>query len=57
MVEWYWQWKTPDSSTRTLWQSYQQSHVVAEQDELVMEIMNLAYEIFISYFNGFFNMP
>jgi hypothetical protein len=29
MVEWCWQRKTPDSSTRVLWQSYQQRHLVA----------------------------
>jgi hypothetical protein len=30
--------KTPDLSTRALWQSYQQSHLVAKQDELPKEI-------------------
>jgi hypothetical protein len=34
--------KTPDSSTTALWQSYQQSHLVAKQEELSKEIMNLA---------------
>jgi hypothetical protein len=33
------------------------SHSVAKQEELMKEIMNLAYEIFLSYFKGFFNMP
>jgi len=32
--------KTPNSSNRALWQSYQQSHVVTKQDELAKE-MNL----------------
>jgi hypothetical protein len=31
--------KTPDLSIRALWQSYQQSHLVAKQEELTKEIM------------------
>jgi len=34
--------ETPDSSTRALWKSYQQSHLVAKQEELAKEMMNLA---------------
>jgi hypothetical protein len=34
--------KTADSSTRALWQSYWQSHLLAEQEELTKEMMNLA---------------
>jgi len=34
MVEWYQQGKTPNSSNRALWQSYQQSHLVANVEEL-----------------------
>jgi hypothetical protein len=34
LVEWYLQGKTPDSSTRALWQSYQQNHLVARQEIL-----------------------
>jgi hypothetical protein len=30
--------KTPDSSTRAVWQSYQQSYLVARQEELLKEI-------------------
>jgi hypothetical protein len=29
--------ETPDLSTRALWQSYQQSHLVAKQEELAKE--------------------
>jgi hypothetical protein len=43
---------TPDSSTSALWQFYQDSYLVGKQEE-----MNLAYAIFLSYFEGFFNMP
>jgi hypothetical protein len=31
MVKWFWQRKTPDSFTRALWYSYQQSHLVASR--------------------------
>jgi hypothetical protein len=34
MVESYRQGKTADSSTRALWQSYQQCHLVTKQEEL-----------------------
>jgi hypothetical protein len=44
MVEGYRQGKT-DSSTRAFWQSYQQNHVTAKQEELMKEMMNLVYEI------------
>jgi hypothetical protein len=37
MVKWCQQGKTPDSSTRPLWQSYQQSYLVARQEELAKE--------------------
>jgi hypothetical protein len=56
MVEGYRQEKTPHSSTRALWQFFQQGHLVAKQKELAYEMMNLAYEIFLSYFEGFFNI-
>jgi hypothetical protein len=42
MGEWVWQGKTPDSSTRALWQFYQQSHLVAKLEELVKKIINFA---------------
>jgi hypothetical protein len=41
--------KTPDSSTRVYWQSYQQNRLVSKQEELSKEMMNLAYEV--SLFN------
>jgi hypothetical protein len=34
MVEWYRQRRTPVSSTRVLWQSHQQNHLIATQEEL-----------------------
>jgi hypothetical protein len=34
--------KTPDLSTRALEHSYEQSHLVAKQEELVKEMMNVA---------------
>jgi hypothetical protein len=40
-----------------LWQCYQLGHLVAKQEELAKEIVALAYEIYLSYFEGFFNMP
>jgi hypothetical protein len=49
--------KSPYSSARALWQSYQQGLLVANQEELAKKVMNLAYEIFLSYFEGLFNMP
>jgi hypothetical protein len=33
--------KASDSSTTAIWQSYQQSHLVAKQEDLAKEIMNL----------------
>jgi hypothetical protein len=35
------------------------SHLVAKEEELTKEIMNFAlpYEVCISYFEAFFNMP
>jgi hypothetical protein len=39
MEEWYWQRNTPDSSTRALWQSYQQSST-SKQEEQAKEVMN-----------------
>jgi hypothetical protein len=35
MVQWYRQGKTPNSSTRALWQSCQQSNLVARKEDLV----------------------
>jgi hypothetical protein len=55
-VEWYWQSKTPDSSTRALWLSYYESRLIAKQEELEKE-MNFALRNIFSYFEGFFNMP
>jgi hypothetical protein len=40
-VKLYQKGKTPDSSTRALWEFYQRSHLVANQDELAREMMNL----------------
>jgi hypothetical protein len=42
MAKWYRQEKTPDSSTRVRWQSYQQSHIAENREELTKEMMNLA---------------
>jgi len=54
MTEWYREGKTPDSSTRTNWQSYKQSHLVAKQEELAREVMNLAAQsIFLYTSKGF----
>jgi hypothetical protein len=36
--------KTPDSSTRPVWQSYQ-SHLIAKQEELATRMMNLSLRI------------
>jgi hypothetical protein len=54
--EMIWTEKTPDSSTRALWQTFHQSHLVANQAELAKET-NFASEVFILYFERFFNMP
>jgi hypothetical protein len=45
MVKWYLQKKTPDSSTRALWKSYQQSYLVVNQEEFGEKIMNLAFKV------------
>jgi hypothetical protein len=50
-VEWYSQGKTPELSTRALWQSYQQSYLVAIQEELTKEIINFSLQS-ISYNMG-----
>jgi hypothetical protein len=42
VVEWYRQEKIPDSSTRTLCQSYQQGNIVTKQEKLAKQMMNLA---------------
>jgi hypothetical protein len=39
MIE-YQQRKTPDYSTRALWQFYQQSHLEAREEEMAKKIMN-----------------
>jgi hypothetical protein len=49
--------KTPESSTRALWQSCQQSHLIEHREELAKYMPNLASRISLSYFKGFFNMP
>jgi hypothetical protein len=33
------------------------SHMVTKEEEQPKEIKNLTYEIFLTYFKGFFNMP
>jgi hypothetical protein len=33
------------------------SHLVANQEELEKEMMYFPYEVSLSYFEGFFNMP
>jgi hypothetical protein len=35
--------KIPDSSTKALWQSYQQGHLVEKQDKRGEEMLNFAY--------------
>jgi hypothetical protein len=45
VVEWYKQGKTPDLSTRALWQFYQQDHLIANQEELCKKLMNLAFTV------------
>jgi hypothetical protein len=49
--------KTPDSFTRALWKLYKHVLLVAEQYKMAKEVMNLAYDLSLSYFKGFFNMP
>jgi hypothetical protein len=36
--------ETPDSSTGAFWKSYQQSRVLAKQEKLAREMMNLAFQ-------------
>jgi hypothetical protein len=47
--------KTPDSTTttRALWHSYQQSQLAAKEEELTKEMINLPYEVSLSYFERF----
>jgi hypothetical protein len=45
MVEIYWLGKTSESSTRELWQSYEQSNLVAKQEEREKKIMNVIFHI------------
>jgi hypothetical protein len=52
MVEGYWQGKTPDLSTRALWQSYQQSYLVAKHEELSKEIRILSMKYFFHTSKG-----
>jgi hypothetical protein len=47
--------ETPDSSATALWQSYQQSNLVARQEKLATEMI-LFYELSLSYSAGNFNM-
>jgi hypothetical protein len=57
MVEWYRQRKIHDSSTRALWQSYQQSSS-SKQEERAKEIMHLSLRIiFVHTFQVIFYMP
>jgi hypothetical protein len=53
MVEWYRQMKTPDSSTRSLWQSYLQIHLVSKQEDLAKE-MNFVVRIISFILRRFF---
>jgi hypothetical protein len=55
-VNWYWQRKTPDSSTRAVCQFCQQSHLVANQDNVEKELLNFASKVFLILV-WFFNMP
>jgi hypothetical protein len=49
--------KTPDSSTRTLCQSYQQSHPVAKHEELGEGNDEFGLTKYLcSYFEGIFNV-
>jgi hypothetical protein len=50
--------RTLDSSTRVLWQSYQQSHLLAKPYELEKGNNEFALtKYFCSYIKGLFNMP
>jgi hypothetical protein len=46
--------KTPESSTRPFWQSYQQSYLVAKQEGLAKKIMNFALRSISFTFLRFF---
>jgi hypothetical protein len=46
---------TPDSFTRALWKFYQQSYLVAKQEEYEGNAEFFAYEVFV-ILAGFFNM-
>jgi hypothetical protein len=45
--------KAPNSATRDLWQFYQQSHLVENQEKLAKKVMNLALRVYLSYFEVF----
>jgi hypothetical protein len=53
----YRQKKSPDSSNRDLWQDYQQSHLVAKRVELAKELIYFAFQVSLSYFKEFINVP
>jgi hypothetical protein len=58
MVEWYQQGETPDSATRALCQSYEQSHLVAKQEKLGKGNYEFGLmEYLCSCFKGIFNIP
>jgi hypothetical protein len=44
-VRWYRQGKTPNSSTRASWQSYQQSPLIEKQEELAKEIIDFCLRL------------
>jgi hypothetical protein len=44
--------ETPDSSTQSS-DNPSSNHIVAKQDEVAKEMINLVYEIFISYFEDY----
>jgi hypothetical protein len=48
--------KAPDSPTRALWQSYQQSSS-SKAGGLAKEMIFFPYKVSLSYFEGFFKMP
>jgi hypothetical protein len=45
--------KTSESSTRALWQSYQQNNLVVKQEKLEKEMMNFAVRSILHTSNGF----
>jgi hypothetical protein len=47
MVEWYGQEKTPDSSVKSLWQSYQQNRLIANKNNLEKEMMTVAFKTYL----------